>query len=308
MTIKKDISIPKEVYRVTMALLLVSCIVFSFSSCSKNKKKEEAIKIVNEWIGKEIRFPDNVPCYIAGKDTLPELCNEWRRKEFKILLYVDSVGCSRCRLNMFEWKQLMEEADSLFNGQVGFLLFFQPKSVKEMGNLFARERFNYPVFMDVEGIINGLNRFPQTHQYQCFLLDKNDKVLMVGNPVSNERIWELYKEQITGGKKTEKEILTTVSVDKTIHDYGTIKKGSANPAIFKIENIGKSPFVLHRVSASCGCTNVEWDKQPVEPGQTANIRVEMKPEETGYFSKTVDVYCNVKEPPVRLIVTGTTIE
>jgi len=294
-----------------------------FYACKDNKRKEEATKIVNEWTGKEIRFPENVPCFVSGKDTLSELCDDHLRKEFKILLYVDSAGCSSCRLKLFEWKQLMEEADSIFQGRVGFLLFFQPKDVKEMGYLFVRDRFDYPVFMDTNGTINRLNHFPQTQQYQCFLLDSSNKVMMVGNPVSNYKIWELYKEQISGVAEDPLNDLkglkasntsnsstppTTINLSKSSHNFRTIRKGSSNPAFFTIENTGNSPLIIHRVSASCGCTNVEWDKQPVEPGKTATIRVEMKPEETGYFSKTVDVYCNADVSPVRLIVTGTTIE
>jgi hypothetical protein len=53
---------------------------------------------------------------------------------------------------------------------------------------------------------------------------------------------------------------------------------------------------------------VEWDRQPVEPGQTASVRVEMVPDETGYFRKTIDIYCNTNESPVRLSFAGTTIE
>ena len=178
-------------------LFILSIVTIFVCSCKDNKKREDAAKIVNEWIGKEIRFPENVPCFVSGKDTVTELCSEQFKKEFKILLYVDSAGCSDCRLKLFEWKQLMVEADSLFGGKVGFLLFFQPKDIKEMSYSFAKYRFDYPVFMDTKGAINSLNRFPQETQYQCFLLDKNNKALMIGNPVANPRIWELYKELIT---------------------------------------------------------------------------------------------------------------
>jgi len=198
-------------------LLFLLIVVCSVCSCkdNKNKKQGEIVKIVSEWAGKEILFPESLTCYVYGKEKLPGFCIEYFQKEFKILLYVDSAGCSDCRLNLFEWKQLMEEADSLFHGKVGFLLFFQPKSVKEMTFLFVREHFDYPVFMDINGTINRLNRFPQAMQYQCFLLDKDNKVLMVGNPTLNQKIWELYKSQIEG-KNTKQTILTTVEIDKTI--------------------------------------------------------------------------------------------
>ena len=291
-------------------LLFLSLLFLPFFiySCKDNKKREDAAKIVNEWIGKEIRFPENVPCYASGKETLSELCSANFQKEYKILLYVDSTGCSGCRLKLFEWKQLIEEADSLFQGEVGFLLYFQPKSMNDMKYLFLRNKFDYPAFIDINSTINALNHFPHAMPYQCFLLDSDNKVLMIGNPVLNPTIWELYKEQISGGKKAEPVILTTIQIDKTAYDYGTIRKGSANPAAFTIKNTGNQPLVINRVSVSCGCTNVKWDKQPVESRQTATIRVEMKPEETGRFSKTIEVYCNVKESPVKLTLTGITKE
>ena len=189
--------------------------IFSVYSCKDYKKRKEIEKIVNEWTGKKILFPENIQCYVAGNDTLTELCKELLYKEFKILLYVDSLGCSSCRLNLFEWKQLMEEADSLFHGKVGFLLFFQPPKTRETAYLFTRDQFYYPVFMDINGTIDKLNRFPKEIDYQCFLLDGDNKVLMIGNPVLNLNYWELYKSQITGKKKTELEKLTTVTVDKT---------------------------------------------------------------------------------------------
>jgi len=119
-------------------LLLLVALPFLIYSCKDNKKREEAAKIVKEWIGKEIRFPENIPCYVSGKDTLSELCSEHFRKEYKILLYVDSTGCTNCKLRLFEWKQLIEETDSLSDNKLSFLLFFQPKDKKELQYLLNK--------------------------------------------------------------------------------------------------------------------------------------------------------------------------
>lgn len=185
-------------HKILILFLLLS--FFSVNSCKENKRqaeKAEIAKIVTEWIGKEILLPEDIPCYISGKDTLNILCEELFYKDYKILLYVDSTGCSDCRLKLYEWKQLVEEADSLFQDRVGFLLYFQPKSIREIAFLFEQYRFDYPVFIDSKGIINKTNNFPQTKEYQCFLLDNNNKVLIIGNPVLNVRIWELYKSYIS---------------------------------------------------------------------------------------------------------------
>ena len=216
--------------------------------------------VVNEWIGKEIKFPENMPCFVSGKETLSEFCDENFHREYKILLYVDSAGCSDCRLKLFEWKQLMEEADRLFPGKVGFLLFFQPKSTDEMADMFLNNRFDYPVFTDTTGSINLLNLFPQAMQHQCYLLDADNKVLSIGNPVINLQIWELYKKIISDEKKVEPKMLTSLEIDRTVHDYGIIRKGSSSFGDFIITNSGTKPLVISRISVTCGCTNVIYNR------------------------------------------------
>jgi len=86
--------------------------------------------------------------------------------------------------------------------------------------------------------------------------------------------WELYKSQIVGGKKNDSGIITTVEVNKTTHNYGTIQKGSSNLALFSILNTGSHPFVIFHISSSCGCTSIDWDKRPFETGQITTIRVD----------------------------------
>ena len=293
-------------YKYSIIFFLLA--VLTVFSCKKNRKIDEITEIVKEWTGKEISFPDNVSCYVLGTDTLPYLCDEIFHRDYKILIYVDSAGCVSCRLKLAEWKQLIEEADRLFQGKVGFLFYFQPKTVREIAYLLRQEKFDYPVYIDTNGAINRLNNFPKSFEYQCFLLDGNNKTIVIGSPVTRLSIWELYKAQIAGEKKAEPQLTTTVAVDKTIHNFGTVRNGSANQTDFTITNTGAQPLVILRVSASCDCTNIIWDRQPIKPGQKTTIHVEMKPEGTGFFSKTTAIYCNTDDSPLRLTVTGTTIE
>jgi hypothetical protein len=172
-----------------LALLILTC-------KEKNKIRIEAQQVVKEWTGKEIRFPDDFQCIMSVKDTLSSVCQSLMNAEYKILLYVDSTGCSNCRLRLVQWRNMIEEADSLFNDKLSFLFFFQPKNREEMMYLFVRDNFNYPAFIDENNKINRLNHFPEKMEYQCFLLDRNNKVLMIGNPSLNLKIWELYKQTI----------------------------------------------------------------------------------------------------------------
>jgi hypothetical protein len=173
-------------------------LIFSAFACKKENKRAEAEKAVNEWLGREIKFPSDAQCYMLGKDTISTRCYELLAREFKVLLYVDSTGCSDCRLRLQEWKQLIAESDTLFKGKLGFLFFFQPKSTEEIAFIFKTNDFSYPVFIDVNNSIDSLNFLSKSAGYQCFLIDKNNRVLAIGNPVQNPKVWELYKKAVNG--------------------------------------------------------------------------------------------------------------
>jgi len=184
--------------------LIFLFVLLSLFSCKKDERRTEAEKIVTEWIGKEIIFPLDYECNLMGKDTA--LCAGLLNADYKILLYVDSMGCTGCKLRMYEWKQLMQEADSVFTkNKLSFLFFFHPKNKNKRRLLFLikGDKFDYPIFIDNTNQINSLNDFPKEESYQCFLLDKINKVVSIGNPTLNPKIWELYKEQISEKPENE---------------------------------------------------------------------------------------------------------
>ena len=176
-------------------------IVFLLLSC--NNRVKDVQKIVKEWTGKGIQFPQNPECMLL--DSIIQ-CPETDNNNYKILLYVDSLGCTSCRTKLSEWKRLIQETDTLFVQKPDFLLFFQPKTngLEELKMLLRSNGFNYPVFIEKENVIMKLNNFPKEPKYQCFLLDKENKVVMVGNPVYNPAIWELYKKIIRENGNTDK--------------------------------------------------------------------------------------------------------
>jgi hypothetical protein len=290
--------------RKTNIIVGILILLTVFLSCKKDNRKVEIETIVKEWTGKQIQFPEDISCNILGKDTVSGLCSGLFQKEYKILLYVDSSGCSSCRLKLFQWKQLIEEADSLFKRNLSFLLFFQPKSKKELDYLFRADRFDYPVFIDMNKSINHLNHFPNKLEYQCFLLDKNNKVLMIGNPSLNPKIWELYKQIILGQTQANTMPTTSISIERAEIKINDLQVGEKSTGIFRLKNTGNQSLSIARVDASCGCTVPSWDKKPIEPGEEAKITVEIQPEETGFFHKTTQVYCNVEEGMISLSVKG----
>jgi hypothetical protein len=186
---------------ITSNFLKIMLLVMAFSvvACKKGNRRAEAEKAVNEWIGREIKFPEDIQCCVLGKDTTRALCDELFSRDFKVLLYVDSMGCSACRLKLSKWKQYISEIDSIFpKDKVSFLFFIQPNNSKTIASILRKDLFNYPIFVDSTGMINRLNRLPEKDEYQCFLLDSKNTILLIGNPVIYIKLWELYKKEIIG--------------------------------------------------------------------------------------------------------------
>jgi len=187
--------IPGRVYCFCLLILLLS-----FCSCKEDKRKKTIRDVVAEWTGREILFPEGIPCQFLGRDTC---CIDPTNQNHKILLYVDSTGCSICRLKLTEWNAIMAEADTAFSEPVDFLFFFQPqkRDEQELQLWFRNIGFNHPVFIDRHNEIDRLNKFPSQVEYQCFLLDAHNKVIMLGNPSYNTGIWQLFKKYIKEGNK-----------------------------------------------------------------------------------------------------------
>ncbi|MDR0506064.1 MAG: DUF1573 domain-containing protein [Dysgonamonadaceae bacterium] len=289
--------------KISLSVLLIFVLLLCYS-CKENRRKKDAEQFISEWFGKEILFQDNFQCSWVSIDTVPSVCSSLLNVEYKILLYIDSTGCTSCKLHLLEWKRLIEEV-SIYNVNLSFLFFFHPQDKQVLQTLLKHDRFTYPVFIDQNNMIDRLNHFPSQPEFQCFLLDKDNKVLLIGNPVLNPKIWELYKQTITGKKDPDNQSVMTVAVAPEEIEIADLSVGKKSYASFKIKNTGKEPFIIHRVDASCGCTVPVWEKQPVEPGRETEIRLEIQPKETGVFHKTVSVYGNVKDGVITVAVKGT---
>lgn len=87
----------------------------------------------------------------------------------------------------------------------------------------------------------------------------------------------------------------TISFDKTVVDYGTVKTGADGHRLFKVKNTGDKPLIISRVQASCGCTTPEWSQEPIMPGKTADLKVGYDTKIVGPFTKIIEVYSNDAE-------------
>lgn len=215
------------------------------------------------------------------------------------------MGCASCKLQLPRWKEWVHEVDSLTDGKVPFLFYLHPKDMKELRYLTRRDGFSYPVCYDEKDELNRMNRFPSDMTFQTFLLDRDNKVVAIGNPVHNPKVKDLYLELITG-KDSPKAVgnSTKVSVNQTTIDFGSFPQSEKQERSFVLTNTGNQVLVIQDVTTSCGCTKVEYSKEPVRPGASLELKVIYEAEQAEHFNKAITVYCNAENSPLRLTIKG----
>lgn len=278
-------------------------LILNFLFSCGNQKEENISALLQAWSGKEILFPANLTFTVQDKDTI----DFSMLGKYKILTYVDSIGCISCKLQLGKWKTFMKEVDSLGMSSVRFLFFFSPEKRRDFSRTLKLERFTYPVCIDEENRLNELNHFPVSDMnFHTFLLDHNNKVLAIGNPIHNLKVKELYMNIIQGKTTTKEEnaILTKVQVKENTLSLGRFNWQEEQKAQFMIYNVGKQPLVINDVTTSCGCTSVDYSKQPVRPGDSISLQVAYKADHPEHFDKTITVYCNTNPSLIHLKITG----
>jgi len=283
-------------------ILILLPIFFSCKNEQKEKEKQIA-QLVNEWQGKEIKFLDNLIFTRYLTDTTDF---QIPQSEYKVLVYVDSIGCTSCKLQLHKWKELIEYTDSVTQIKVPFLFFFHSKDYKEIRYLLKRDGFDRPVCIDMDDRLNKLNKFPADMTFQTFLLDKNNRVAVLGNPVHNTAVRDLYLKQITGKDNPNKNIpKTTAEGNQTDIDFGTFDKSETKETTIDVKNTGDNPLVIMDISTTCGCTAATYDKRPAKPGETLRVGIKMTPKDTGFFDEVVTIkYNSINNEPVKIRIKG----
>jgi Protein of unknown function (DUF1573) len=100
---------------------------------------------------------------------------------------------------------------------------------------------------------------------------------------------------------------SVIHFDKTGHNFGKIKKGVHKSVNFNFENAGAKPAVIEFANAECGCTQPEYNQNPVLKGQKGNIKVTYTAPFSGVFKKRVTIKFAGEKQVTELLIEGEVI-
>lgn len=273
--------------------------VVLLSSC-KRTQQEEIADIYAEWMGKQIIMPQNPIFTIDAKDTVTV---EYKNN-YKIVMYVDSIGCLSCHLPLKTWEHFSHTVDSLVGRHVPTLIFVNVTKLRDIGMVLERHDYHRPICIDTKDEFNQLNKFPKYEIFRCFLLDENNKVVLVGNPTQNAKVAELYlkaiKERfgVTGEHSLE-------SVRPVIK-MGVFEWREKQQAQYILRNETDSEMRIETVSTSCECTKASIDKEEIAVGDSAVVSIEYQAERAESFMR--EVYVRTAKEEIVITIEGEGIE
>ncbi len=93
------------------------------------------------------------------------------------------------------------------------------------------------------------------------------------------------------------------------HDFGTLKSGSSVTYEFKFKNSGDKDLIIAQAKGSCGCTQPEYPKDPVAPGDEGVIKVTFNSTGiSGQITKNVTIIANTSPSTKVLTITAEVIK
>ena len=163
-----------------------------FCSCANNR----LVKDVERFMGQQIAISTGLNAVWNGRDTV---LTGFTEVPIKMVIWFNALDCTSCRASrMYEWDDIVVYADSLSQWfSIVYLFTPQEEDLDKVYAALKADKFDYPVFIDQNANFVKQNpQLPKNRKLHNFLLDKNNKVVLVGSPLHNPALWMLYKNTI----------------------------------------------------------------------------------------------------------------
>ena len=175
--------------RIIFFTLIVGALIYSACTGNNEHKKqlEEELRLFK---AKTITLPDNM---------LPKHCDEQMQPDvsllsrpLKMIVYVNQSGCEDCRLRALI-PVYMFILENRHIEKFGVIIILNPSDIEITDYTLTDMSFRHTVFYDLDGSFERLNpHLPTDEQLHTFLLNEENKVVLAGNPVQNEKLKKLY--------------------------------------------------------------------------------------------------------------------
>lgn len=254
-----------------LLIVIIGAVSAGIYSYRYHKSKEENVAFaISRMIGDSIIFPNMVE---TNNNMVLPIETILGKTEYRIISYIDTSYCYSCRLQLKNWKNYISEI-SATKANVQMLLVFNDAIKKEAENIIMMSQWNMPVIFDTNGEFYRNNFIPSQFEFQTFLVNENNVIIAVGNPMFNTQIKSLYNKLM--GKEYIQEKITTVKILSNKISFNNLQTDSIYSKELVILNTGKERLRLLDISATCNCIETSIKDIDAEPGDSLRIEIKYK--------------------------------
>ena len=115
-------------------------------------------------------------------------------KPYKMIVYINADGCESCKMQILESMHKIVVETMPFE-KFGVVVILHPSHFEVPDYFLEQIQYEFTIFYDLDGSFERINpQLPQNEKFHIFLLDDNNKVIIVGNPVNSPKLMKLYFE------------------------------------------------------------------------------------------------------------------
>lgn len=171
-----------------MKIVYLCVLVFTILSCRNEGELSKELLVLRSH---PIVLPQGEDLIIHNPNSI--FCNG--ENKLKYIIYSDSLNCSSCMINnLVLWNPIINYCKN-YEGNIVFYFVFSPakKDLRSLNMLIKNSEFKYPIIVDGKKNFAKLNsHLPKHNLLHTFLLDENNNVILVGNPVYNKKIKDMF--------------------------------------------------------------------------------------------------------------------
>jgi hypothetical protein len=184
----------KPIKASVLHLLMFQLLLFLSCNSNNHKNSQTTKNAVSNFVSDTIILPKSKK--ILLKDSLynkETLLDNKAKLKITTLLWGE---CHSCIADLNKWKDFYHFIDKKDNIEILFYLYTSDLNLFRQ-NLYKKAIRKYPFIIDRKNRYLNKNDLPFKNKvYQTFLLDSNNRVILVGNPIYSEKLMKLYKEEI----------------------------------------------------------------------------------------------------------------
>lgn len=175
-------------------------------------------------------------------------------------------------------------------------------NLKELKHLVKLNSFSGNMEYDPDDSFNRLNGFSEDAALQTFMLDRNHRVIAMGNPVVNGGIGKLYLSKIGDDDLGSQDISQKEEVFE--FNFGEVPSGEKVSHVFKLHNESADTLKVRDVITSCECTSGTVSTRIIPPGSGYDLTAEFQDTVPGEFFRTISILFENLKPNIQFELSG----